>query len=213
MNRGMALERSRIVTPVAVAVEGKDYLYTLLGQVKDDPELQDVQLWDFQRDETGGLERWLELFTTLDGFEERTRAIGVIRDAEDDAESMIRRTTRAFANIGLTAPEEPMRLAGSKPSVGFLVMPHNTRSGCLEHAMLEAAPTDLPTACAEAYLACVDRGERNENWRAKVKVHALIAAGSNPAWTLSQSVTGGLWDFTRPSLKIMRDFMHLLCQV
>lgn len=212
MNRGMALEKSRIVTPVAVAVEGKDYLYTLLGQVKDDPKLQDVQLWDFQGDETGGLERWLRLFTTLDGFREKIRAIGIIRDAESDAESTIRRTAGALTNIGLTAPEEPMRLTASKPSVGFLVMPHGSKAGCLEHAMLQAAHADLPTACAEEYLECVDRGERNENWRAKVKVHALIAAGWNPAWALSESVAGGLWDFTRPSLGIMKDFMRLLCQ-
>jgi len=104
-----------------------------------------------------------------------------------------------------------MEVTASKPAVGVLIIPHNRPSGCLEHAMIEAAQPDLPLHCAEQYLRCVGIGARNENWQAKVKVHALIAAGTNPAWALSQSVAGGMWDFTRPSLKIMKDFMRLLC--
>ena len=36
-----------IEKPVAIAVEGLDYFYTLLSQIKDDRDLQDVQLWNF----------------------------------------------------------------------------------------------------------------------------------------------------------------------
>jgi hypothetical protein len=77
--------------------------------------------------------------------------------------------------------------------------------------MIEARQADVPLHCAEQYLHCIGVGAKNENWKAKVKVHALIAAGKNPAWTLSQSVATGLWDFTHPSLRIMKDLMHLLC--
>ena len=165
----MALEKSRIVKPVAVAVEGLDYLYTLLSQIKDDPDFQEVQLWDFQAPDAGGLERWLELFTTLDGFEDKTRAIGIVRDAEDDAESTARKMIRAIRNAGLMAPAGPMQLTESRPSVGFLLIPHNSQSGCLEHAILEAGQPHLPVDCAEKYLECIGATERNENWKAKVK--------------------------------------------
>lgn len=210
MMPGTPLEKSRIVKPIAVAVEGLDYFYTLLTQIKDDPNLQDVQLWDFQKADDGSLQRWLELFTTLDGFEDRIRALGIIRDAEDSAEDTLRSTASSLARIGLAAPARAMQLTATKPSVGVLIMPHNSASGCLEHAILEGRQPDLPLNCAEEYLKCVEGGRKNENWKAKVKVHALIAAGNNPAWTLSQSVAGGLWDFGHPSLKIMIDFMHLL---
>jgi hypothetical protein len=66
--------------------------------------------------------------------------------------------------------------------------------------------------CAEKYLECIGATERNENWKAKVKVHSLIAASRNPAWTLSESAKGGLWDFAHPSLVVMKDFMRLLCE-
>lgn len=212
MKTGTALEKSRIVKPVAVAVEGRDYLYTLLNQIKDDPYLQDVQLWDFKEANNGDFGRWLKLFTTLDGFGDKIRAIGVIQDAEENAASSFQCTAQALRNVGLVPPAQPAETTTGKPAIGILVMPQNSPSGCLEHAMLEARRPDVPLQCAEQYLQCVGVGTKGENWQAKVKVHALIAASDNPAWTLSESIAAGVWDFAKPSLGIMKEFISLLCQ-
>jgi hypothetical protein len=211
MSACTTFERLGIVKPVAVAVEGLDYFRTLLSQIKDDPQLQDVQLWDFKGAHNGNLGRWLKLFTMLEGYGDKIRAIGVIRDAEEDAASTLQSTAQALTNVGLAPPARPMEVTAGSPAIGILVMPHNSPSGCLEHAIIEARQPDVPLRCAEEYLHCIGVGLKNENWQAKVKVHALIAAGQNPAWTLSQSVAGGLWDLTHSSLKIMKDFMRLLC--
>ncbi len=204
------LERSRIVKPVAVAVEGGDYLYMLLGQIKNDPDLQDVQLWDFKGREGGDLLRWLRLFTTLDGYRQTIRALGIIRDAEADARRCFQSTCQAFRGAGLEPPQHPMEVGTARPAVGVLLMPHGKPSGCLEHAMLEAAGPGVPLHCAEDYLQCVGADAANDNWNAKVKVHALIAAAKNPAWTLSESALGGMWDFGHPSLAVMKAFMRRL---
>jgi hypothetical protein len=51
----------------------------------------------------------------------------------------------------------------------------------------------------------------NPNHIAKLKVHAHIAGcGSNPAMTLGQSGSTGLWDFQHPSLRVMIDFIELM---
>jgi hypothetical protein len=211
MKTGSTSEKARIVKSVAVAVEGLDYFHTLLSQIKDDPRLQEVQLWNFKEAPHGDLRRWLKVFTTLDGFRDKVRAIGVIQDAEKDAACSFQGAAQALTDTGFTRPTESMKVTTGNPTVGVLIVPHNTPSGCLEHAMLEARRPDLPLNCAEEYLRCVGSGKDNDNWRAKVKVHALIAAGANPAWTLSQSVAGGMWDTASPSLQIMIDFMRLLC--
>jgi hypothetical protein len=211
MNARTPFEGPRIAKPVAVAAEGLDYCYMLLSQIKDDPQLQDVQLWDFTAAPNGNFGRWLEVFTTLPGYGDMIRAIGVIQDAEESAEGTFRNTVQALTNVGLAHPTRTMEVTASKPAIGILVMPHSRPSGCLEHAVLEARQPDLPLHCAEQYLDCVGVGGGNDNWQAKVKVHALIASGDNPAWTLGQSVAGGMWDFTHPSLRVMIDFMRLLC--
>jgi len=64
--------------------------------------------------------------------------------------------------------------------------------------------------CVEKYADCVDQAERNDNWRAKVKVHALIAASPNPAQTLGQSGKSNLWDFSKPPLSVALDFIRNL---
>jgi hypothetical protein len=201
-----------IEQPVAIAVEGLDYFYTLLSQIKDAPDLQDVQLWDFMELGKGKLSRWLSLFKTMEGFEDRIRAIGVIRDAEDDAAGMAESIKSALGNNGFSIPDEPMSVTSGRPAVGFLLIPHGADSGCLEHAILQAASPDLPMQCVEQYLDCVENGSRNpnSNWRAKLKVHALIAAGTNPAWTLGQSVGAGLWDMKHVAVRVMVDFIRKL---
>lgn len=201
-----------ILRPVNVAVEGQDYFHTLLEQIKDDPEFQDIQLWNFAGDDSGNLARWLDLFRTLEGFAEKVRAIAIIRDAEDNAAAMTRRVVGALKDNGFDAPDDPLCISSSRPAVGFLLLSHERDSGCLEHAMLEAASSHLPLQCAEDFLKCVDDGQRNENWRAKVKVHALIAASKNPAFTLGQSAKAGLWNFDHPSLSVVRDFLKRLCE-
>ena len=211
MSARTPFEGPRIHKPVAVAAEGLDYCYPLLHQIKDDPELQEVQLWDFKAAPNGDFGRWLKVFTTLPGYRDTIRAIGVIQDAEESAERTFQSTVQLLTNAGLAHPARTMEVTASKPAIGILIMPHNRPSGCLEHAVIEAAQPDLPLHCAEQYLHCVGVGDRNENWQAKVKVHALIAAGKNPAWTLSDSVACGMWDFTHPSLSVMMDFMRRLC--
>ena len=210
----MPSRKRSIEKPVAVAVEGKDYFYTLLNQIEDAPDLQDVQLWDFKRSGNGELSRWLSIFKTLEGFEDRVRAIGVIRDAQGNAAGMADSIKSAFRNNGFPIPDGPMVVTSGRPTVGFLLIPHGADSGCLEHAVLQAASPDLPMQCVEQYLDCVENGSRNPNpnWRAKVKVHALIAAGEKPARTLSESARAGLWDFGHPALRVMKEFLRKLCR-
>jgi len=212
MTAEMPSRKSSIEKPVAVAVEGLDYFYTLLNQIKDVPDLQDVQFWDFKRSGNGELSRWLSMFKTLEGFEDRVRAVGVIRDAEDDAAGMADSIKSAFGNNGFPIPDGPMVVTSAKPAVGFLLIPHDADSGCLEHAVLQAASPDLPMQCVEEYLDCVENGSKtpNPNWRAKLKVHALIATGKNPAWTLGQSVGAGLWNMEHAAVRVMTDFIRKL---
>ncbi len=43
-----------------------------------------------------------------------------------------------------------------------------------------------------------------------MRVHALIATGRNPAWTLNESVRAGLWDPEHAALSVMVDFIRKL---
>ena len=109
-----------------------------------------------------------------------------------------------------------MVVTRSVPHVGYLLIPHDKPSGCLEDACLEASTlAQEHVSCADKFLECILQHipPLNPNWRAKVRLHALIAgSGKNPAMTLGQSAKAGLWDFTHESLKIMLDFLQMMCE-
>ena len=197
-----------ISKPIAIAVEGADYFYSLLAQIDGPPEFAEVQLWDFS--EVGSADRFLQLLKSLAGFCTKVRAIGLIRDAEESAESSRNELRLAFERNGLAAPFEAGEIAAGPPATGFLVMPVGKKSGCIEHAFLDSASCAATLECAKAFLKCIDRGGRNDNWRAKVQVHAIIAASDRPSATLGQSVRQNLWDLSHPSLAIMLDFVRRL---
>lgn len=201
-------ESRSIKKPIAVAVEGKDYVYTLLSQIDGPPEFNDVQLWDFC--EGGqGFQQWLSSFQTLRNFD-TIRSLGVIRDAEDSSIKTAGNLQRAFEVCGLKVPEKSKQLAEGNPHTAFLVIPDGDPIGCLEDAMIKAALSDIPMRCVNEFLACADNPKRNDNWRAKVRVHSLIAASVNPAATLGQSSQLSLWNFQHASLAVMVDFIRML---
>ena len=204
MMGSMTQEEAEIRKPFAIVVEGKDYKYFLQRASEFEREFDDVQLFDFAQ---LALHRWLKLFRTLPNFRS-IRGIGIIRDAEEISRNTETALRNALRRNNLCVPSSPLQVVGSHPAVGYLIMPHGYGSGCLEVAVLDAAKPGMPIECVEEYLACVDRRERNDAWRAKVKVHALIAASEKPFLTLGESAAAGLWDFERPSLKVMLDFIR-----
>lgn len=200
-----------ITKPILVAVEGKDYLYSLLSSpiVLDAQFQQSVLLWDFKE---GGLNlgQFLGAVRLQRNFNQVLK-FGLIFDAEFSAAGEITSARAHLTNNGFVSPAAPKALVAGAPAVSFLVMPDAAASGCLEHAFLAACAKPHLRPCADAFLTCVGGAALNANWQAKLLVHSIISgSGGNPAMTLGESVAAGLWDFTNPALGVMIDFIRSL---
>jgi hypothetical protein len=207
---------------VAIGVEGKDYVVLLREQIGDKDEYSQVWLYDYKevgkRDDnaTHSLTRWLKVIRN-DPLFPALRAVGVIRDAEQDAVSTMRATKSALERAGCSAPDTPVTWTNTTPSTGFLIIPHDSPQGCLEHALLSALSSKSTPllACAEQLLRCAEPvyisahpdGELL-NWRAKVQVRAILAACETPGLQTGDSSKAGYWDFNQPGLKAMLDFLR-----
>lgn len=206
--------RKKIDKPVLVVVEGLDYLHFLLNSpLKDDAKFQDnVLLWDFKE---GGisLSQFLCILRTLPNFDQ-VRTLGVMCDAEQNRAGMADSIRYHLGSNGFVVPSQEGVTACGQPTVSYLILPHDEPSGCIEHACLKAAAKQELVHCAEAFLACADGGTLNENWQAKLKVHAMIAGcGGNPAMTFGQSAATNLWRFDHPSLAIALNFVRDLAEM
>jgi hypothetical protein len=198
---------NRIEKPIAVAVEGADFLYLLLSQIQDVQEFRNIQLFDFGS--VDSLQGWLRVFKSSPEFS-RLHTLAIIRDAEDNADQAVSAIQQALRSNLLPVPSACLELASGTPNIGFLVVPHGSANGCIENSLLLACQSQANLPCVEQFLECVDNPARNDNWRAKVKVHALIAASENPTSTLGESARAGLWNFSAPSLQVIVDFFRSL---
>jgi hypothetical protein len=208
----MARQKKQISSqyPVVIAIEGLDYLHVILSQIRERREYDGVLLWDFKE---AYFEDDFALLIKERHFEEIVRGLGIIRDAEESRHNQESSIRNVLLKHKLAVPNRPFEIADGRPSTSYLIMPHDSESGCLEHACLQAcALPDEQIACATSYFDClrVHRGRTiTPNLQAKTMVHALIASHhSSPAMTLGQSAAAGIWNFEHPSLKIMLDFIQ-----
>lgn len=183
------------------------------------------------------LGRWLAGVADQNGNTTfRLRTLGIIVDAEDDASGTFLSAQSQLQNAGFGKPAEVGTIALSSkslPSVAVLVVPVAQMLGCLEHALLdsltetkfcppvsqfaeqaEKAWGDTPPRCLISETE-EDRHNWNKSmdrWRAKLKVHAHIAASRRPESTLGESARMNLWDFDGPGLKAIIGFIEMLRQ-
>lgn len=204
----MSRRNRGISKPVAIAVEGVDFLHFLRHQLVARPALATVHLYDFK--ENGlTLNDWLEGFRTQHNFAS-LKCLGIIRDAETDAVGMLESIQSSLSRHGYPVPEAPNQILIGEPTLAYLIIPHGQPKGCLEHAMLQANTKTERLACVDEFLNCVGTTNRSENWQAKFKVRALITSSDDPDRKLGETSQTGLWDWSHPSLKIMLDFIDNL---
>jgi hypothetical protein len=208
---------------VAIGVEGKDYLVMLREQIGDNDEYSQVWLYDYKEvgkrhdNATHSLTRWLKVIQKDPLFPE-LRALGVIGDAEQGSAATMLAIKTSLEAAGYSAPDSSATWTNTTPSTGFLIIPHDSPQGCLEHALL-SAPSSKSTpllGCAEQLLRCAEPvytrtypGRELLNWRAKVQVRAILAACENPGLQTGDSSKAGYWDFGKPSLKAMLEFLKM----
>jgi hypothetical protein len=198
----MCAEKQIIESEVAIAVEGKEFVHFLCNQIEVFPECRNVQFWNYC---PLTFADWLEGFKKLHGFE-KVKSLGVVCDAEASASNTLRSLQGALRRHELPIPARPGEFISGSPTIGVLIVPVGRQSGCLEDAVWESLTNHPDKEYVEQFQRQVDK-DRNDNWRAKVRVHAMIAASRKPEHTLGQSVKSGLWDLNAESIKAMREFI------
>lgn len=196
--------------PVLLLIEGADAFYFVLSQfLKKGNEFAAIHLYDFGS--ISELKLQMETLFKAPGFKECIKAVGVMRDAEDNANSATSSVREAFESVGIEAPASAGEIRRGAPACGFYLFPDNANPGCLENACLNAYGNPEDVQCAKAFLDCAERGDKSPNWQAKTLVHALIAIGDKPELTLGDSAKTGLWNPQSHGLVRIKSFLQNLC--
>ena len=225
--------KKKLDTPLIVAVEGVDFLHLLRCHYEKESAnhfwLHDYN--DFGGDEEARgkpLKQWLQV-AWKQRDRDKVKVLGVITDAEDDANATFDATVKALANAELPTPKKSGEVSPLRNGLatGVLVVPPGSESGCIEYCLLESPSekTQHVRDCAAEFQKCAEESHRRadvrlprtkgglERWRAKVAVRALIAGSLEPGQTLGDSSKTGLWDFESGQLKMVVEFIEQLRSV
>jgi hypothetical protein len=187
----------QIVQPKLLVGEGQDevrFFESLLRHLK----LTDIQVVGY-----GGKQRLKQFITTLPripGFA-GLQALGITRDADDDARGALQGLDSAIAAAALPAE---LRIATH-------VLPGANSPGALESLCIQAI-SNLPISdCIEKYVLCASKSGLKQQWSvgnaAKARLQAWLSMQQEPGLRLGEAAQAGIVDWEAASLAGLRDFI------
>ena len=152
-------------------------------------------------------------------------SLGVVRDADESAQSAFDSVIGSLRRAGLPTPDAPVvPIESDGLQVSVLILPPDDSQGELENVCLNSIEGMPDLLCVESYLDCLSQSERPvlENNRAKVRLHSYLAAGPihtaddgnlsrrRPALRLGEAAEAGVWDWNSPAFGQLAYFLRNL---
>lgn len=140
-------------------------------------------------------------------------AIGVVVDADNDAAASSKRLEVTLSTI-TGQPVTTGAWTAGPPRIGLFVVPGAGRQGEIETLVWEAWANDPANAgsrtCVEGFLACMDQHGRTARSADKGRIGALLSVLSDEDPRLGPGARDGAFDFARPELQPLLDFLRPL---
>ena len=205
---GSRAARLQISADTLLLVEGRDEVNlfnALVGHsLGDETEIQVV--------EAGGVDKFprnLRTIRDLARSRPTLRSIGVVRDADEDAEGAFRSVCDHVRNVGYLPPETHGEFSDDVPSIGVFIVPDGARPGAIETLCRCSVGGTDAAVCVEAYLECLEgRGALQSPNADKSFAHAYLAATDNPVARVGEGALSDVWDFDSPAFSELSRFLR-----
>ena len=164
--------------------------------------------------DAGGKDRFpknLRALSTAARARPSLRAIGVVRDADDDAAGAVGSVCDHVRNVGYEPPAVHGEFSDAVPSIGVFIVPDGTEPGAVETLCRRSREGDEVAKCVDEYLRCLDGNQamRSTN-EAKSFAHAYLAAMEDPVARVGEGAKQGVWDFESAAFAELSEFIRKL---
>lgn len=144
-------------------------------------------------------------------FEDKVTSFGVVRDADEDAESAFQSVCDGLEKAGLSVPSEPLKIASGTPRVIVLIWPCDRKEGTLEDVCLESVAELSESACVSEYFECLKKQSiALPSNLSKAKVQAFLASRREPCPHLGVGALKRYWQFESKAFDGVRGFLGQL---
>ena len=158
------------------------------------------------------IKKMLKVIPSSPGFS-KVSSIGVVRDADANADSALQSVRDALRDANLPVPDALLSSVEDGIKVVVLIVPHGEPSGAIEDVCLESVAGDAAMGCVQDYLNCIKdsvaEAERPNNLR-KAKLQAFLASRKRPGKRLSEAAEAGYWDFDHTAFEPFKRLLGML---
>jgi hypothetical protein len=171
--------------------------------------ISDIQVQNFGgNNELPGFLRALRLGP---GFVRQVVSLGIIRDAETNAEAAFQSVCGALQWAHLAVPEQVMSPVGMSPRVSVLILPDATTPGMLETVCLQAVADDPVMECLNQYFSCMEQCLNvMPNNIPKARIQAFLASRHRPGLLPGEAASAGYWPWHSTAFDNIKRFLQLL---
>lgn len=168
---------------------------------------------DVQIQNCGGKDNLRPVLRTVSGSLDfpLVGSIGIVRDADNSAQSALQSVQSSLGNVGLPVPPSLITPANGPPKVSIYIMPDNASTGALEQLCLAALANDPAMTCVEDFLTCVNaRVTEPPKDQQKARVHAFLASREDPELRLGEATQRGYFDWNHAAFTDLSQFLKEL---
>ena len=145
---------------------------------------------------------------------ELIRKIGIIRDAEDNADSAFVETKTALRESGLDVPRNQLISTTGNPIISVMITPE-TGAGSIEIVFLESVNQDPAFPCMTQYFDCLTPLYKREVLAEpknthKTKLHAFLSSRKEANISIGGAAQNGYWDFNNIAFDRIKTFLGQL---
>jgi len=227
---GKTRQRERIDKPCVLAVEGDDERVFLTRIAKREGLQEKIQIWPF-----GGrssLPDKMRAIVTTPGFSQNVVSLGVVMDAEENADGAYQSVCGALESAKLSAKREKLVPVPEAPKLDILILPGDNRRGALETVCLDSVEDKPAMTCVNEFSECVKKewikelrrgkdqgvdGEEREPPVAKLhkmRAHAFLASiYEKPEIRLGEAAgKENGWDLSQKAFDEIKAFLNGLVE-
>ena len=137
------------------------------------------------------------------------RSIGVVRDADDNAEAAFRSVYDHLQNAGFAPPAAHSEFSDANPSIGVFIVPDGSEPGAIESLCRRSVEGTDAARCVNEYMQCLqDHDAMHSRSADKSFAHAYLATTANPVARVGEGAQGGVWDFDSPAFSQLSQFLR-----
>jgi hypothetical protein len=187
-----------------VLVEGSDDQAVMAALVEHEG------LDGFQIHNMGGKSGWtarLRAIVVDEGFKENVHALGLVRDADNDAAACWQSCKAALDAADLAAASRAGKVAPGDPATCVAIVPSAGGLGAIEDVCLASFPADR-MACVGSYFECIDSDDEPAQRVSKALVQVYLASLDPLARNLTIAARKRQLDVAHGAFDELRSFLY-----